>query len=176
MNIFYLHQDPATAASFHCDKHCVKMILESAQLLSTAHRVRDGDDRADELGLYKSFSPNHPCAVWARTSRSNYRWLYRLLTSLCREYEERYGKLHAVQRIGILEALREPPKNLLIGYFSNPPQCMPDQYKVNDDPIQGYRNYYLGDKARFARWQYSSVPDWWAQDKPDKRELYSDAQ
>ena len=43
MNIFYLDTRPKEAAMMHCDKHCVKMILETAQLLSTAHRELDGD-------------------------------------------------------------------------------------------------------------------------------------
>ena len=42
MNIFYLSHDVDECARFHVDKHVVKMILESAQLLSTAHRVLDG--------------------------------------------------------------------------------------------------------------------------------------
>ena len=46
MNIFYLDRDPVIAAQMMCDKHVVKMILESAQMLSTAHRVLDGDEYA----------------------------------------------------------------------------------------------------------------------------------
>lgn len=42
MNIFYLSHDPREAAAFHCDKHVVKMIVETAQMLSTAHRLLDG--------------------------------------------------------------------------------------------------------------------------------------
>jgi len=42
MNIFYLDKDPIKSAEMHCDKHVVKMIIEYAQLLSTAHRVLDG--------------------------------------------------------------------------------------------------------------------------------------
>ena len=53
MNIFYLDRDPVIAAQMMCDKHVVKMILESAQMLSTAHRVLDGDEYADKVGLYK---------------------------------------------------------------------------------------------------------------------------
>ena len=53
MNIFYLNESPEIAAVEHNDKHCVKMILESAQMLCTAHRVLDGNERADELFMYK---------------------------------------------------------------------------------------------------------------------------
>jgi len=72
MNIFYLDPDPRVCAGMHCDKHCVKMILETAQLLCTAHRVLDGDESADSLGLYKAAFKNHPCAVWVRECADNY--------------------------------------------------------------------------------------------------------
>ena len=96
MNIFYLDKDAEIAAQYHCDKHCVKMILESAQLLSTAHRVLDGDEDADRLGLYKSFSPNHPSAIWVRQSDQNYNWLWELLHYLGIEYSKRYDKVHSI--------------------------------------------------------------------------------
>ena len=53
MNIFYLDRSVYRPAEMHCDKHVVKMILETAQMLSTAHRVLDGDEYADAMGLYK---------------------------------------------------------------------------------------------------------------------------
>ena len=45
MNIFYISECPVQAAEWMVDKHVVKMILESAQLLSTAHRVLDGEQK-----------------------------------------------------------------------------------------------------------------------------------
>jgi len=39
VNIFYLDHDPVFAARAHCDRHVVKMILETAQLLSSAWHV-----------------------------------------------------------------------------------------------------------------------------------------
>ena len=92
MNIFYLSSCPVDAASFHCDKHVVKMILEYAQLLSTAHHVLDGDDAPE--GIYKCTHKNHPSAVWARETNNNYRWLYDLFLELGKEYTYRYGKEH----------------------------------------------------------------------------------
>ena len=68
MNIFYLDRNPIVAAQMMCDKHVVKMILESAQMLSTAHRVLDGDTYADLVGLYKIAHKNHPSSVWVRSS------------------------------------------------------------------------------------------------------------
>ena len=78
MNIFYLHDDPEVCAKSHCDKHVVKMILEYSQLLSTAHHELDGEP---SIECYKSTHKNHPSALWARTNRSNYNWLWSLLDS-----------------------------------------------------------------------------------------------
>ena len=44
MNIFYVDKDPVKAAKMLLDKHVVKMILESAQMLCTAKRVLDGTE------------------------------------------------------------------------------------------------------------------------------------
>ena len=110
MNIFYLSNDVQKCAEMHVDKHCVKMILEYAQLLSTAHRVLDGtlsigvsktgrkqtryvlpDNR--ESILYASTHINHPSAIWCRKGIVQYRWLHNLLIELCKEYTYRYDKI-----------------------------------------------------------------------------------
>ena len=158
MNIFYLANDPAAAARYHCDKHVVKMILESAQLLSTAHHVVDG---SPSIECYKMTHKNHPSAVWARQNREQYYWLHSLLHELCKEYTLRYGKVHKVQRSGLFQDLGYYPNELRGGVFVDPPQCMPDQYKVENDAVQAYRNYYIGDKIEFAVWRHTATPDWW---------------
>lgn len=96
MNIFVLDKDPVKAARFHNDRHVIKMILESAQLLSTAHVVLDGEKVAayDVPFLLRPTHVNHPCAIWARATGANYDWLYRLLVGLLAEYTRRYGKVH----------------------------------------------------------------------------------
>ena len=129
MNIFYLNENPEIAAVEHNDKHCVKMILESAQMLCTAHRVLDGDERADELFMYKKAHVNHPSTIWVRDNVHNYWWLYRLFTALCDEYTYRYGKGHMTD-LKLRDTLRKPPMNIPVNKkFYQPPQCMPDQYK-----------------------------------------------
>lgn len=60
MNIFRLDNDPISAAIYQCDKHVVKMCLETAQLLSTTHRVLDGEEASPVL--YKATHKNHPSA------------------------------------------------------------------------------------------------------------------
>ena len=149
MNIFYLSDDPTTAAQWQCDRHVVKMVLESAQLLSTAHRECDGDEWADEFGLYKRTHKNHPSAVWARASTSHYRWLYRHFLALCGEYRYRYGKERKTW-LKLGRALNESPDNCPVDGWTCPPQCMPDEYK-NYSCIKAYRDYYRLDK---------SVNDW----------------
>lgn len=177
MNIFYLHQDPRVAAEYHVDKHCVKMILETAQLLSTAHRVLDGylltykndkgrltkrwvlqDERQDVL--YGATHINHPSAIWCRTTSMNYIWLYSLLVELCSEYTYRYGKIHKCQSIGLVDKLGLLPSNIPIGAFTEPTPAMPDQYKVPGNSIQSYHNYYKGEKERMFSWKNRNKPNW----------------
>lgn len=160
MNIFYLHNNPRHCAIMHLDKHCVKMILEYAQLLSTAHRVLDGDDYADEHGFYKKTHMNHPSAVWVRKSYHNYFWLHTLLRFLCIEYTYRYGKIHKVQLTGLLDQLFVLPKHIGTEDFTEPTPAMPDDCKIADDSIASYRKYYQLYKSHIAKWTDRNMPDW----------------
>lgn len=186
INIFYLDKDLTKAAQYHVDKHVVKMILEYAQLLSTAHRLCDGvpyesrtktgrrvkrwgfsprgiDPRAGIL--YEATHINHPSAVWARASNNNYNALAYLLGALCTEYTHRYGKIHKVQSSGLAEMLMKPPHNIAIGNFTQPTPAMPDGYKVPGDSVESYRNYYIGAKQRMAKWTKRDMPDWYVLEK-----------
>jgi hypothetical protein len=176
MNIFYLDHNPKRCAEMHVDKHCVKMILEYAQLLSTAHRVIDGtesiclsktgrrqkryvlsDER--ESVLYSATHINHPSAVWVRQRESHYRWLFTLWVELMDEYTYRYGKNHACERL--IGYLNKPPTNIEFGGgFDEPTPAMPDNYKVAGNSIQSYKNYYLGDKRRMFSWKKRNQPSW----------------
>ena len=165
MNIFYLSTNPVIAANYHCDKHVVKMILESAQMLSTAWRCQWHDDTAvyhsdlDFMGVYKAAHANHPSCVWARKTGPNYKWLYSLFCSLCDEYRKRYGKTHASEKL--LAFLANIPKEIDgVGEFTPPPQCMPDEHK-RDDTVEAYRAYYIGEKSRFAKWEKSNNQPLW---------------
>lgn len=142
MNIFYLSHDPVTAASYFYDKHKVKMILESAQMLCTAHHVIDGDDANVP---YRIAHKNHPSTIWARSSVQHYKWLYLHMLALGKEYTKRYGKYHlTIEKCR--DALANPPKGLTEQYFIEPPQCMPDQYKVPGNAVRAYWNYYENEK------------------------------
>ena len=159
MNIFYLNEDPKIAAIEHNDKHCVKMILEYAQMLSTAHRVIDGDDKADKLSVYKIAHLNHPSTVWARENSSQYQWLYRLFIALSDEYTYRYNKIHTTDS-KLREILVNSPDNISKEkIFRQPPQCMPEKYKC-EDSVEAYHKYYIGEKAHFSQWKERQVPNW----------------
>ena len=157
MNIFYLDEDPIVISEMMCDKHNVKMIVESAQMLCTAHRVLDSDEWCDRYGLYKATHKNHPSAVWTRTTDENYDWHFSLFVAMLNEYTFRYKKTHKC--MDLFDALGCIPNNIPRGEFTSPPQCMPDEYR-SDDTVQAYRDYYIGEKAHFAKWKFRETPDW----------------
>ena len=187
MNIFYLDPNPTICAQYHNSKHTVKMILELAQLLSTAHRLLDGtqsiglsktgrkqtryvlpDER--ESILYSATHINHPSAVWCRQGDSNYIWLSKLLMALCKEYTYRYGKVHKCEETGLVQKLfSELPKNLPKQInFTAPTPAMPDACKVENDVLSSYRNYYNLNKTHLASWKGKinsrSAPSWFTPD------------
>jgi len=157
MNIFVLDKDPRKAARSHCDKHVVKMILETAQLLSGAHHVLDPE--GDHSDLYKKTHINHPSAKWVRENSANYDWTYQLFLELLIEYTYRYGKIHKTSRL-VNGLYKSPPLISKTHTMTEFPQAMPDQYKVPGDAVQAYKNYYKGDKAKFAKWTKRKVPEW----------------
>ena len=151
MNIFVLHRNPVTAAQMQCDKHVVKMILESAQMLCTVVRV---------LGIeapYKATHKNHPCTIWARSSQQNWDWLVEHALALCAEYTKRYGKIHKSQKhIEWCKSLAIRLPSFGLTPFA---QAMPEQYK-NPCVVKAYRAYYHGEKSHFATWK-TEPPKWW---------------
>jgi len=162
MNIFYLSEDYDIAARAQTDKHVVKMILESAQLLSTAHRYLDGEmfiqysangrklkrwshPTLDDV-LYKSTHLNHPSGIWCREAEENYMWLYNHFMSLCDEYTIRYGKVHSSEtRLG--KVLATPPKNISkMGPTPMRIAITDKTHVVTGNPVQSYINYYIAEK------------------------------
>ena len=175
MNIFYLSNNTTECAKSHVNSHTVKMILEYSQLLSTAHRVLDGEQYIDsssgrkikrwKLGnhyeaiLYKATHINHPSAIWVRQSYDNYIWLHSLLEELCKEYTFRYGKTHKCESIGLVNILSYAPFNIKPGVFTEPTPEMPVEYIIKGDSIQSYKNYYNFSKKHLHDWKNRDIPD-----------------
>ncbi len=160
MNIFFLHHDPAKAASYVYDKHKVKMILESAQMLCTAHHCYGNAEQRANVP-YKQAHLNHPSTIWARRSRTTYMWLYDHMIALGKEYTKRYGKEH-LTIIKCRDFLATPPANITSYEWTDPPQCMPDEYKMVN-AIHGYWRYYIIDKRKICNknetpYDYNTVP------------------
>jgi hypothetical protein len=179
MNLFFLDISPKKAASYHCDKHVVKMILETAQLLYSAHWILNKDTDwvlMAPFGGYKKTHTGHPLSVWVRSSIVNYLYTCSLGLYLCAEYTDRYNRIHKTQQH--LEWLvnnipKTPSYTDKIDYktkrfFGKPfvkgmtpiPLCMPEIYFTNC-AVESYRKYYIGDKKGFAKWKHNYKPPWW---------------
>jgi hypothetical protein len=180
MNIFILDRDPIIAAQSQCDKHVVKMILESAQMLSTAHRMLDGstalspsksgkrmvtyyklnDVREDVL--YKAVHHNHPCTKWTQENKANYLWHYSHFIALCDEYTYRYHKVHQSYR-KLADILSSAPHNIDGSEHMTPFRlAMGDSPEsIRRDPVEAYRHFYQTKQGRFKMtWSKRSVPGW----------------
>jgi hypothetical protein len=153
MNIFVLDKDPKKAARMQGDKHVVKMILETNQLLSSAHWMSGG------TAHYKLTHKNHPCSKWVRESLSNYKWLCTHGMALCEEYTKRYGRIHKTQKVNedLCKNLPDIPEKGLTEF----PLAMPDDVKTPGDPVKSYRDYYMKHKKNIVKWNHSEKPEWY---------------
>ena len=151
MNIFVLDKNIKSAAEYHADKHVVKMILETAQIMSAVVRISGIDEG------YRLTHKNHPCTKWARESLSNYLWLYDLGFWLNIEYRYRFNHNINHKSFDVIDNLPEPNiKDIGLTPFA---QAMPDQYK-NVDPVVAYRAYYNGEKKHLHKWTKRNIPFW----------------
>ena len=154
MNIFVLDTNPTIAAKQHCNKHVVKMITESVQMLSTVHRLN-----GNEVGYRKTHS-NHPCTKWVAQSRQNYQWLVELTLALHDEWRYRYNHPPKHMHKSVEVMLNLPPPDFLPNKGLTPfAQAMPEQYK-SDNAVKSYRAYYLGEKLNILTYTKREVPDW----------------
>ncbi len=155
MNYFYVEEDPTSAAQALCDKHVVKMILETAQMLSTAHRLTESP-QADFV--YKPTHSNHPSTKWLRSSQIAYKHGLQHLCALFDEYRHRYNKTHATERL--LPYLSQVPEALPDLPFVDPPQCMYDECR-GSDTVEAYRSYYRVRRNEIdMRWTKREKPAW----------------
>ena len=162
MNIFILSTHPVLAANDLCDKHISKMCLETAQLLSTAVQSHvgecDGLYKSTNVNLYKSTHVNHPCSVWARSSRKNFHWLLLHGDAIGHEYSRRYGRTH--KSALVIQHARNFLHLIPEGELTPFALAMPEEYKTSC-PVESYRRYYSEDKKHIARWKHSETPMWW---------------
>lgn len=175
---------PKKSAEQQCDKHINKMYIETAQILSTAHRLLDGqftivadkktgkakkhwdlflgrDDFEGEQILYKVAHRHHPCVIWSMETDSNYRWLWHHCYALSLEYQHRYGKMHKTDTV--MWALRDSPVNISIGPLTpfklamkSNPECM-----IDGNAVESYRRFYMTKQKRFKMvWTKRNIPEW----------------
>lgn len=170
MNIFVLDKNPKIAAQMMCDKHVVKMIVETCQILSAVldnnydPKYRGGDNMypSDRLGTcgYPKAHFKHPCTMWAMQSKGNYKWLVKHLRAMCVEYSRRYNKCHSCEgQLMIFDSqlnYLKFPTNRRTKFV----QAMPDKYKEKD-PVKAYHNYYNMEKFTFAKWKNMDIPSWY---------------
>lgn len=192
MNIFILSKNAKRAARFHCDKHVIKMILESIQLLTCAwysfglpgweaeisakvaeHPVTKmhGDDA--KTTVYKRTHANHPCSLWVQKSAANYAWLVDMTRELCLEKRRRWPKTLPHKCEAYLDALQTPPP-LLKDVGQTPfavaissTEIRAKRPRCTEDElecIEAYRDYYAFDKP-FASWKCDDAPDWFQERK-----------
>ena len=180
MNIFVLDKSPIISAQMQCDKHIVKMPLETAQMLcSVWHRYGQGMNVP-----YKEAHKKHPCTLWAGNDGANYDWLWQHGMELCFEYTRRYNKIHKCQQVIMDISLSDCVLGFdnMSRYITPHPQCMPDEYKCiresgylteqmssqygGNDTVLAYRRYYVNDKKDIAKWNKSRpMPDWYTDEK-----------
>lgn len=164
MNIFFLHLDVKTCAQYYFNKHCIKIILEIAQMLYTAHWMSDSlnwteTHKSDiQCDPYRKTHFNHPTCKWVRQCQNNYIYACKLGLALCNEYTVRYNKVHKSQ-VRLEWLYSHPPssytlqpinaylatKNIPIG-CTPIPLAMPVEYHC-DDVLLAYKKYYLIGKA-----------------------------
>lgn len=168
MNIFFLSFSPEEAAQMMCDKHVVKMILESVQIMCMVFRMLiNDDDHADSLGLYQRTHPGNPCILWAASSSLNFNWLYHHTIALVKEHIWRYNRTVFHKSYQIAKKIGDEffcgRFHLLFPSqkFTYPPLVMPDKYKNPHSVIESYRQFYIHEKADFAQWTQRSPPEWW---------------
>ena len=183
MNIFMIDENPRVAARMMCNEH-MKMILESAQLLSTMNRLMLSEvENVDLSGIYKPCHENHPSSVWLREDLKNVNWLLKHEDELFKENRKRYGKDHKSHAVTLrnIEIIRQnidrfnlsetitSPKPAIKEQFRLP-KAIPDDFyecllttEVSPsmiDVVTRYRYFYVKDKNRFATW-FGKPPKWY---------------
>lgn len=175
MNIFFLHPNPKRCARWHCDRHVVKMILETTQLLYTAHWVlaaatgtrpdfstapfRKGGEVRGYLPVSNAL---HPCAQWTYQSLVHYKWLTRLGLALCAEFKHRFGPTPHSCEAHLRWLRRNPPEAAADLGWHEPPLAMPVEFRRGRNAVRSYRVYYVESKGARGLLKYTKrhTPHW----------------
>lgn len=155
MNIFVTDSDPEICAKALDDKRVIKMILESAQLLSTAmhaHQIENAPYRVTHL--------NHPCAIFTGQTRGNFRWVLKHFIALCKEYKIRYGKIHHC--FDFTPIFKSAATKIPFGKLTAFVNCTP--HKEMENVYEAYRKTlsekWINDK-RTPTWRCDRKPNWY---------------
>lgn len=149
MNIFATFSCPIKSARYLDDKRMIKMILESAQLLSNAIILNGG------IAIYRLTHAKHPCTLWTKSNRSNYEWLVEHFIALAQEYRFRYNKKHKC-----LDYLDNFTKNKEI-LIKNPIEKFANctKNKENNIDFTNINDVHLAYRLYLAeRWRYDKRP------------------
>ncbi len=105
---------------------------------------------------YKSTHIKHPCVLWTEASYSNFLWLRDLALALNAEYRFRFDKNTDHSSIAVLKEISDLRfDDVGLTEFA---QAMPNQYKIQGNAVLAYRQYYIGEKLRFAKWTKRARP------------------
>ena len=153
-----MDSNPTNCAKQHLDRHVVKMILESAQMICTTHHLHRDLDIEDYEIPYKKTHTNHPCTKWVRSSLSNYKWLMELTKELNTEYRYRYDK--DVNHKS-WDKIKDLPLPALDDFgLTRWARAMPDECKIGNDVVSSYRNYYNTEKLNIMTYKKRKAPEW----------------
>ena len=164
MNIFVTSYCPEQCAWALDDKRLVKMVLETAQMISTVMRSFGITDSR----LYKSTHKNHPCTRWTSESLPNFCWTLTHGIALAEEYTHRYGKTH--KSATIFDTAREwadiiavhLPSSLLTEHVIA--TAWGDLKELN--PVDAYREMMRRkwaqdeENGRPPKWTLRGAPEW----------------
>ncbi len=156
MQIFVTDKNPQICAQNLDDKRVIKMILESAQLLSNAYYYHNWDNPPLKKAMF-----NHPCSIFAQ-KYFNFIWLQEHFYRLLREYNKRFDKNHSYEYL-IKEFLIKTFDSISGIPFSNP-------NFVNCTPHKDIKDIHLAYKItlcekwskdkRKPKWTNSNEPKW----------------
>lgn len=172
MNFFVVDLDPRQAARDLCDKHVSKMHTEGVQcFVQILHDLEIPSKILTKAGNPHKGCHAHPCVEWLKASRENLIWAVDHVDELCWEHGRRFktkGKPNVPYSRHQLDVFICQHYHVLVDHtLPNVPrtpfaQAMPDEYR-DSNPVEAYRNYYIGEKVDFAEWNHCDPPQWWVE-------------